>query len=57
METVKWVITIALSAAACIVFIYVAVRVGSFAFFRSRMEHFRRVLRVAKEEGDGNGRK
>lgn len=50
-ETTKWV----LLAAAFVVVTYVAARGVSMAYFRSRMEHFRRVLKELKGEDDGKG--
>lgn len=43
MEHVVSVLYYALLALLAVLFIYALVRVGSFAYFRTKLEHFRRV--------------
>ena len=39
-----------------IIFVYVCVRVGSFAYFRTKLEYLKAGLKeMRKEEGDNNG--
>ena len=42
----RWVVWFLLGVLA----VYVIVRVGSFAFFRTKLEHFRSMLREIKRE-------
>lgn len=44
-EEVRYVIWFVLAVGM----VYVLVRVGSFAFFRTRLEHFRQIMQDTKE--------
>lgn len=46
VEELRYVVWFIMAVGA----VYVVVRVGSFAFFRTRLEHFRRMVRDMKEE-------
>lgn len=45
-DEIRWLVWFVLAVAA----VYVLVRVGSFAYFRTKLDHFRRVLREIKRE-------
>lgn len=46
VEELRYVVWFIMAVGA----VYVVVRVGSFAFFRTRLEHFRRMVQDMKEE-------
>lgn len=50
MNVVDWL----LMAVLAIAFAYVLVRAASFAFFRTRLEHFRSVLRELRKDDNNN---